>query len=179
MSRECRTLSRILRHSPQEAGLTLGPGGWVRVDDLLKGLRSLGLRLRREDIERIVAENDKSRFTLSEDVQRIRAAQGHSVAVDLQLAPAVPPPVLYHGTARSSLEAILVQGLKPGRRQHVHLSQDLETVARVGARHGKPVVLRVDTAALYAEGQLFWHTDNGVWLTDAVPPHHLAVEAWD
>jgi putative RNA 2'-phosphotransferase len=77
------------------------------------------------------------------------------------------------------LEAILVQGLKPGRRQHVHLSQDLETVARVGARHGKPVVLRVDTAALYAEGQLFWHTDNGVWLTDAVPPHHLAVEAWD
>ena len=178
MSRASRTLSRILRHTPGEAGLTLGPGGWVRVDDLLKGLRSLGMRLTREDIERIVAENDKSRFTFSEDGQRIRAAQGHSVGVDLQLAPAVPPPVLYHGTARTSLQAILVEGLKPQRRQHVHLSRDLETATRVGTRHGKPVVLRVDTAALQAEGHPFWQADNGVWLTDQVPPHHLAVEDW-
>ena len=179
MSRASRTLSRILRHSPQEAGLTLAQGGWVRVDDLLAGLRRMGQRMSREELDQIVAENDKSRFTLSEDGTRIRAAQGHSVEVDLQLAPAVPPPVLFHGTARASLQAVLVEGLKPMRRQHVHLSPDVETAQRVGERHGRPVVLRVDTAALHAEGQLFWRADNGVWLTDRGPAAHLAVEAWD
>lgn len=170
MSRESKLLSRILRHEPGLAGLTLGPGGWVPVDDLLRGMKRAGHPLRREDLHRIVAESDKQRFTLSADGRRIRAAQGHSVAIDLDLPAAVPPAELYHGTASANLDAIFAQGLVPGKRRHVHLSPDPETATRVGQRHGRPVVLRIDTATMHEVGHVFWCADNGVWLTDAVPP---------
>lgn len=173
MSRTSKLLSRVLRHTPEDAGLTLGPGGWVAVDALLRGLKRAGHRLDRAELESIVAENNKSRFTLSEDGQRIRAAQGHSVAVDLGLAPLQPPPTLFHGTARASLDAIFAQGLKPGRRQHVHLSADATTAEAVGARHGRPVVLTVHAQAMHEEGHPFWQADNGVWLTTHVPQHFL------
>lgn len=172
-------MSRILRHAPGEAGLSLEPGGWARFDDLQAGLKAAGHCLNREDVLRIMAENDKRRFTLADDGQRTRAAQGHSVAVDLQLAPAVPPPTLFHGTAWTSLEPIVAEGLKPGRRQHVHMSPDAATAQKVGARHGCPVVLRVDTARMHAEGHPFWQADNDVWLTDQVSPRYLVVEALD
>lgn len=169
MSKESKFLARVLRHEPEAAGLMLGPGGWVPVEDLLRGMKRAGHAMTMTDLRRIVEENDKQRFTLSDDGSRIRAAQGHSVAVDLALPSAAPPAELFHGTAAASLDAIFVEGLKPGRRQHVHLSMDIATAIRVGQRHGRPVVLRIDAAGMYAAAHSFWQADNGVWLTDAVP----------
>lgn len=169
MSKESKFLARVLRHEPEAAGIVLGPGGWVLVDDLLRGMKRSGHGLSWDDLRQIVAENDKQRFTLSDDGCRIRAAQGHSVAVDLALPVAVPPAELFHGTAATSLDAIFAEGLKPGRRQHVHLSVDVATAIRVGQRHGRPVVLRINAAGMHAVAHTFWQADNGVWLTDAVP----------
>jgi len=173
MSKESKFLSRILRHEPELVGLTLGTGGWVLVDNLLRGMKRAGHRIKRDELELIVAENDKRRFTLSEDGQRIRAAQGHSVAIELDLPAATPPDELFHGTAAASLDAIWADGLKPGRRQHVHLSSDPETATRVGQRHGRPVVLKIATGKMHADGHTFWQADNGVWLTDHVAPAYL------
>ncbi|EIE48598.1 phosphate acetyltransferase, partial [Citreicella sp. 357] len=164
MSKESKFLSRVLRHEPDLIGLTLGTGGWVQVDELLRGMKRAGHRLSPDALRQIVTDNDKQRFTLSEDGRRIRAAQGHSVTVDLDLTPIKPPATLFHGTARDNLDAIFASGLNPGRRQHVHLSPDEETAVKVGTRHGRPVVLRVNTAAMHANGLLFWRADNGVWL---------------
>ena len=173
MSKESKFLSRVLRHEPDLIGLTLGPGGWVQVDELLRGMKRAGHRLSPDALRQIVTDNDKQRFTLSEDGRRIRAAQGHSVVVDLGLTPTEPPVTLFHGTARDNLDAIFASGLNPGRRQHVHLSPDEETAVKVGTRHGRPVVLRVNTAAMHADGLIFWRADNGVWLTATVPPEYL------
>ena len=173
MSKESKFLSRILRHEPELVGLSLGPGGWVQVDDLLRGMKRTGRAFKREDLRRIVAESDKRRFTLSEDGRRIRAAQGHSVDIDLELPKAIPPKVLYHGTASASLDAIWAEGLLPGRRRHVHLSPDVETAIKVGTRHGRPVVLTVATGRMHADGKTFWQADNGVWLTNTVAPDYL------
>ena len=176
MSTQSKFLSRVLRHEPELVGLSLGPGGWVRVDDLLRGMTETGHGIQAEDLRQIVADSDKKRFTLTEDGQLIRAAQGHSVPVDLDLAPVKPPLQLFHGTARVTLEAIFAEGLKPGQRQHVHLSQDQETAVKVGQRHGKPVVLRVETGRMHAAGGTFWRADNGVWLTDFVAPAYLELD---
>lgn len=169
MPNHSRYLSRILRHAPAELGLELGSGGWVEIDALLKAMKKAGRRLTREDLESLVAENDKSRFSISPDGLRIRAAQGHSVPVDLQLRPATPPGTLFHGTPRSNLDRIFTDGLVPGRRQQVHLSPNIETAYRVGSRRGFAVVLTVDAATMQAGGFSFFKADNGVWLTDHVP----------
>jgi len=174
MTQDSKLLSYVLRHRPEEAGLTLDAGGWVQVDDLVAGLNAAGHRIDRETVLRIAAESDKKRFTVSDDERRIRAAQGHSVEVDLGLTPAEPPAVLYHGTAEGNLAPILAEGLKPGRRQKVHLSGDVPTAVKVGQRHGRPVVLRIDAMAMHRDGLAFWQADNGVWLADHVPPHYLA-----
>jgi len=123
MSSNPRLLARALRHDPELLGLTLGHGGWVRVDALLRGLAAIGRRTRPEELRAIVAADTKGRFTLSPDEARIRAAQGHSVPVDLQLEPVAPPERLLHGTASRHLEGIFREGLLAGRRQHVHLSE--------------------------------------------------------
>jgi len=132
-------------------------------------------RMTRDQLLEVVETNDKKRFTLSEDGKRIRAAQGHTVNVDLELAPVTPPDVLYHGTATRSLEPIQKQGLQPMWRDHVHLSADLETATKVGMRHGKPVILKVDTAGMHANGQAFYQADNGVWLTGPIAPKWFEV----
>lgn len=169
MSKQSKTLSRILRHEPEIVGLSLKPGGWVRIDDLLRGMKRAGIRLSIEELQQIVAQNDKKRFTISDDGELIRAAQGHSVDVDLGLEAVEPPNVLFHGTARVNLDSIFNDGLHPGRRQQVHLSPDPDTAERVGQRHGKPVVLRIDTGGMHRDGHLFYRADNGVWLTGYVP----------
>ena len=166
-----KRLSRHLRHAPHEIGLRLDPAGWVPVDELLAALAAHGSPVTRAQLDRVVAGNDKQRFVVDGD--RIRAQQGHSVPVDLGLAAVEPPPVLFHGTARSSLAAIRREGLRPMRRHDVHLSATEETARRVGARHGRPAVLRVDAAAMHAAGYEFRVSGNGVWLTAAVPPCHL------
>ncbi len=173
MSSTPRLLARALRHEPALLGIELGDGGWVRVDALLRGLAAIGRRTRPEELRAIVAADAKGRFTLSPDGRRIRAAQGHSVPVDLQLDPVRPPDLLLHGTASRHLAGIFRDGLLPGRRQHVHLSETEEVALRLGARHGNPVLLEVDAGALHALGLAFFRADNGVWLTGPVPVTHL------
>ena len=130
-------LSLILRHRPETIGLSLDENGWVDIDELQAAARAHGKKLDRTTLDRVVATNDKRRFVISGDGKRIRAAQGHSVAIDLALEPASPPETLYHGTATRFLASITAKGLVPGRRRHVHLSADEETAVRVGSRHGK------------------------------------------
>ena len=173
-SRVGRRLAYVLRHDPGSIGLSLDKAGWAGVDELLKAFSRHGLRATRADLEAVVAADDKSRYTLSADGRRIRAAQGHSFPVELGLEPVEPPPTLYHGTAAASLDAIHASGgLEPRSRLQVHLSADVETATRVGARHGRPVVLAVDAAAMHAEGIPFYRADNGVWLVDSVPARFL------
>lgn len=173
MSRIPRMIARALRHEPELLGLSLGAGGWVRVDDLLRGLSGVGRRVRRDELYAIVAADEKGRFSLSPDRSRIRAAQGHSVEVDLQLAAAIPPARLLHGTATRHLDGIFRDGLLPQRRQHVHLSETEETARAVGSRHGAAVIFEVDAGGLAEAGHAFWRADNGVWLTGPVPVTHL------
>lgn len=168
-----KMLSYVLRHEPASIGLDLDSAGWVQVDLLLLQLAKQGRKVSREDLERVVANSDKKRFTLSADLTRIRAAQGHSVEVDLALPPIPPPPVLYHGTTERLFPAILKEGLKPQSRQQVHLSADTETATKVGQRHGKPVVLRIAAQEMTQNGFSFYRADNGVWLTDCVPPEFI------
>ncbi|WP_330458761.1 RNA 2'-phosphotransferase [Streptomyces sp. NBC_00820] len=164
-------LSKHLRHQPERIGLTLDAAGWVEIDTLIAAALAHGFRFTREELDHVVAANDKRRFAI--DGSRIRASQGHSVSVDLGLPPTAPPPYLYHGTVAAALESIRAAGLKPMSRHDVHLSADRETATRVGARRGRPVVLAVDAGAMHRDGHVFQVSANGVWLTRAVPPRYL------
>jgi putative RNA 2'-phosphotransferase len=167
-----RFLSYVLRHNPAAIDVTLDEGGWIDVDTLLAALARYNRPLDRATLARLVAGTDKQRFQLHGD--RIRAAQGHSVPVDLHLDPASPPAVLYHGTVHRFVSSIMANGLKPGRRHHVHLSIDQQTAATVGARRGDPAVLRIDAAGMHRSGHLFYQAANGVWLTASVPPQWIS-----
>lgn len=169
-----KLLSLVLRHDPGRIGIELDPGGWVAVDELLAGLEAHGRRVTRAELEHVVAHNDKQRFAIDPLTDRIRANQGHSVAVELGLAVRVPPPHLFHGTAESRVEAILREGLHPSGRHAVHLSADEATAVRVGARHGTPRVLVVDAARMHGDGHEFTRSGNGVWLVEHVPPAYLS-----
>jgi putative RNA 2'-phosphotransferase len=162
-------LAKHLRHAPDALGLTLQPGGWVPVVDLLAASAGIGFAIAYDELIECVETNDKQRFSFDDTGDLIRANQGHSVQVDLQLEEKEPPAVLYHGTVERFLASILAEGLKKGKRHHVHLSQDVATARRVGARRGKPVILRVAAGRMYAEGIKFFRSTNGVWLTDSVP----------
>jgi putative RNA 2'-phosphotransferase len=167
-------LSYVLRHQPESIGLTLDGQGWASIDELLAKCASVGNAIDRPLLEEIVGTNVKRRFTISPDGTRIRAAQGHSVDVELGLAPVEPPETLFHGTAQRFVAAILREGLRPGRRRHVHLSTDEPSAIAVGQRHGKPVVLRIASSAMRQAGYAFYRADNGVWLTDRVPPEFIS-----
>jgi putative RNA 2'-phosphotransferase len=168
-------LSKHLRHEPERLGLKLQTGGWVGVDELLEACARNRFPITRAQLEAVVAGSDKQRFAFDESGARIRANQGHSTEVDLQLEPAEPPAVLYHGTAAGNVEAILTDGLKKMARHHVHLSPDVATATKVGARRGRPVVLLVDATAMIRDGHTFYRSANGVWLVDCVPPQYLRV----
>jgi putative RNA 2'-phosphotransferase len=164
-------LSKHLRHQPERIGLRLDEGGWVEIDALIAAAAAHGFRFTREELDHVVATNDKRRFAV--EGTRIRASQGHSIDVDLGLPPATPPPYLYHGTVARYLDAIRAEGLRPMDRHDVHLSPDRETATRVGARRGRPVVLSVDAGAMHRDGHVFHVSANGVWLTRAVPSRYL------
>ncbi|MCC5479678.1 RNA 2'-phosphotransferase [Streptomyces sp. NPDC059680] len=164
-------LSKHLRHQPERIGLTLDQGGWVEIDTLIAAAAAHGFPFTREELDHVVAANDKRRFAI--EGSRIRASQGHSIEVELGLPPATPPPHLYHGTVARNLDAIRAEGLRPMSRHDVHLSADRETATRVGARRGRPVVLTVDAGAMHRDGHVFRVSANGVWLTEAVPPRYL------
>lgn len=168
-------LSYVLRHAPESIGLKLDDNGWADIDELLEKAAVAGQSFSLETLQGVVADSDKKRFTLSPDGRAIRAAQGHSVAVDLALAPSEPPHTLYHGTATRNLDSIFADGLRPGARQQVHLSRDVETALKVGQRHGKPTVLKVSAAQMASDGFVFTQADNGVWLVDAVPARYLSL----
>jgi putative RNA 2'-phosphotransferase len=170
-------LSLVLRHRPEVLGITLDAQGWTDVATLLEKLHRNGISIDQNVLAQIVATNSKKRFAFSDDGTKIRASQGHSVAVDLGYQPAMPPQVLYHGTGEKSLNSILKSGLQKGERHHVHLSADVETAIKVGQRHGKPVVLHVAAQQMQKDGFLFFISQNGVWLTDYVPAAYLAVPA--
>lgn len=168
-----RFLSRVLRHRPDAIGITIDGQGWTNVGDLLEKAAAHGMQISREELDRIVADNDKQRFTLDAGKNRIRAAQGHSVKVDLKLPVRTPPPVLYHGTVSKFLLSIRKQGLLPGSRLDVHLSETRETAVAVGARRGKPAILVIETFPMLKAGIQFRRAENGVWLVAEVPPQFI------
>lgn len=161
-------LSLILRHKPETIGIRLTPEGWADTSLLLEKLD-----ISMENLREVVELNDKKRFILSEDSKRIRANQGHSISVDLELMPATPPELLYHGTAARNIASIMENGILKRGRNHVHLSECIDTTTQVGARYGKPVVLKVRASDMHADGQLFFRSENNVWLTDFVPSEFI------
>jgi putative RNA 2'-phosphotransferase len=170
-------LSYVLRHEPEAIGLEVDRAGWAAVDELVECAQGDGRQLDRETIERVVAESDKERFELSEDGSRIRANYGHSIEVDLGLEAEAPPEWLCHGTARKSLDSIRRQGLRPQGRQWVHLNEDdpdgRRQAREVGARHGEPVLVRVETAAV---DRAFYRSTDDIWLVAAVPSEAITIE---
>lgn len=167
-------LSKHLRHQPERLGLELLPGGWVSVDALLIAAAKDRFEISLSDLQQVVLTNDKQRFSFDLSGQLIRANQGHSTDVDLQLeVRADPPAMLYHGTHHNAVAIILAEGLKKMSRHHVHLTADLETAQRVGARRGKSSVFRVDTTSMINDGFKFYRSANGVWLVAAVPAQYL------
>lgn len=167
-------LSYVLRHHPEAIGLDLDSAGWTDVAELIARAEHAGRHFTRTDLAEVVATNPKQRFAFSRDGTRIRAVQGHSVAVELGVPPVEPPEVLYHGTAAKTLQSILMDGLLPMARQQIHLSADDVTAAAVGRRHGRPVVLEVAAGRMFRDGYQFYRADNGVWLTDSVPVTYLS-----
>jgi putative RNA 2'-phosphotransferase len=173
LTRLSKFISLVLRHQPEKFGVVLDAQGWLPISELLAAAERAGLPLSHEMLDEIVATNNKQRFAVSEDGTQIRARQGHSVAVDLQLPAIQPPEVLYHGTATRFLDAIKKEGLRPGSRQHVHLSLDAVTARSVGQRHGNPAILIINAAAMHRDGLSFYCSENGVWLTEHVPPQYI------
>ncbi len=162
-------ISLVLRHKPEEVGLLLDEQGWATVDELIEKMNSKGRHINMDILQEIVSTNDKKRFAFNEDKTKIRASQGHSIEVKLNLEPVLPLDILYHGTAIKNLDSILLHGLQKQNRQHVHLSATIETAIAVGSRHGKPVVLTIKAKAMHEAGHLFYLSANNVWLTDHVP----------
>lgn len=169
-------LSLVLRHEPSAAGVVLDAQGWVNIDELVIGAAARGRAFTRADVLHVVATNSKQRYALSDDGQKIRAVQGHSLEVELPLEAIVPPEVLWHGTADRFINSIMREGLTRQSRQHVHLSADEQTAVAVGSRHGRVVVLQVDAGRMHRDGQKFYQAENGVWLTNEVAVKYLAVK---
>ena len=167
-----RYISLILRHKPETIGLTLDEHGWADVSELIAGVNRTH-PLDMQILERIVAEDEKRRYSFNEDKTLIRANQGHSIPVDVELEQVEPPEILYHGTATKYEESIDREGLIPKSRLYVHLSGDEETARKVGMRHGKPVIYRIKSGEMQRDGHVFYRSVNGVWLIKAVPAEYL------
>lgn len=167
-------ISLILRHKPETIGITLDEHGWANVQELIDGINTTdGYHLDMEILKEIVRTDEKQRYSFNDDLTLIRANQGHSIPVDVELQETVPPEILYHGTGEKYVQLIDEQGLLPKSRLYVHLSSDRETAVKVGQRHGRPVVYTVNSAAMAADGYRFYLSANHVWLTKAVPAKYL------
>lgn len=166
-------ISLVLRHQPSKYGLALDPNGWASIDDLIAVANRAGVPLTHSLLAQVVAQNDKQRFALNDEGTAIRARQGHSIDIDLQLVPLEPPTQLFHGTAERFVPSIRKEGLLRRSRQHVHLSPDSATAIKVGQRHGKAVVLTVESGRMHHDGYQFYRSENGVWLVDSVAVRYL------
>jgi putative RNA 2'-phosphotransferase len=172
-----RFLSFVLRHSPETIRLSMDKNGWVTINELIENANKYkNIGLNHDLIKTIVETNDKQRYILSDDGKRIRANQGHSITVDLELESKIPPGILYHGTATRFLDSIMKDGLKPMTRQYVHLSPAEEIALTVGRRHGKPIILYIDAKNMYEEGFKFYLSKNKVWLTEKVPIKYIIIK---
>ncbi len=169
-------LSYVLRHNPGSIGLELEDGGWADVAELIRCALQGGVGLTEEIIEDVLSADGKQRFSLNDDGSRIRANYGHSLPVELEMEPRVPPRTLYHGTATRFLNLIFHQGVTARRRQFVHLSADRDTAGEVGRRHGEPVVLVIDSGRMCDEGAEFFVAPGGIWLTKSVPVESIGFE---
>lgn len=167
-------ISLILRHKPETIGITLDEHGWADVDELIKGL-SETYNVDKNLFEKIVLEDEKQRYSFNDDRTLIRANQGHSIPVDVELEEMVPPNVLWHGTGKKYVESIERIGLIAKSRLYVHLSNDFETAKKVGSRHGIPVIYKVNTKQMYIDGFTFYQSVNGVWLCKQVPAKYIKV----
>ncbi|MBR6229846.1 MAG: RNA 2'-phosphotransferase [Eubacterium sp.] len=165
-------ISLILRHKPEAIGISLDEHGWANVEELIAGV-SRTQPLDMATLEQIVEEDEKQRYSFNEDKTLIRANQGHSIPVDVELEEVEPPETLYHGTGEKYVASIDEQGLIPKSRLYVHLSPDEETAKKVGQRHGKPVIYTVKSGEMYKDGILFYRSVNGVWLVKDVPVKYL------
>lgn len=165
-------ISLILRHKPETIGISLDEHGWADVQELIKGV-SKTHPLNMESLVRIVEEDEKQRYSFNNDNTLIRANQGHSIPVDVELEEVVPPEILYHGTGEKYVSSIDKQGLIPKSRLYVHISGDEDTAISVGRRHGKPVVYRIRSGEMHRDGFIFFRSVNGVWLTKEVPAKYL------
>ena len=172
-------LSLVLRHRPEKIGISLDEQGWTDVALLIRQMNRNGVAITPQSLQHVVETNNKSRFAFDETKTRIRASQGHSVAVELGYTPQTPPPLLYHGTSTKYLSAILASGLEKRKRHHVHLSSDVATALQVGKRHGEAVVLRINAAAMHADKYSFFLSENKVWLTEHVPVHYISLQEED
>lgn len=166
-------ISLVLRHKPDAAGITLDEHGWANVEELLDGIHNTGREINMEVLEEIVRTDNKQRYSFSGDKKYIRANQGHSIPVDVELNEQEPPEFLYHGTADRFLGSIMAEGLKPMSRLYVHLSKDIETANNVGKRHGNPMILKVHSSQMFRDGIKFYLSENGVWLTEKVAVKYL------
>lgn len=176
LTRISRYISLLLRHQPEAGRLTVDIHGWCETKELVRAVcEKFGGDFDMATLEKIVAEDEKQRYSFSRDKSKIRANQGHSINVQVELEKLAPPEVLYHGTSSKALDAIFKEGLKPMSRLYVHLSADRDTAVKVGKRHGNPVVLRVSAGEMAGEGFEFFRSANGVWLVKAVPPKYLAI----
>lgn len=166
-------LSLVLRHAPEKIQLRLDENGWAKTNELITQCNKFHKKLNLELLDYVVENNDKKRFAFNDDKSMIRACQGHSIVVDLNMDQTMPPDFLYHGTVDEFLEAIKKEGLQKMSRQHVHLSQEKETAIKVGSRRGKPIVLIVNTKKMQEDGFVFYLSENKVWLTDEVPAKYI------
>lgn len=168
-------ISLILRHSPETIGIKLDANGWANTKELIEKCAKKGKRFSMDELEEIVATNEKKRYSFNDDKSMIRANQGHSIKIDLELTAVEPPEFLYHGTADRFYSSIQAEGIKKMSRQHVHLSKDKKTATTVGSRHGKPLILTILAGKMYADGVEFFISENGVWLTDYVDPKYISM----
>lgn len=171
-----RFISLILRHNPSSVNIKLDGNGYAKVSELIAGINKSGKHIDVETLNRIVKENNKQRFSFNEDKTKIRANQGHSIKIDLNLKKEIPPKILYHGTATRFLESIKKEGLVKKSRQYVHLSKDRETAISVGRRHGKPIVLLIDTEKMVKDGYSFYISENGVWLSENISYKYIKID---
>ena len=172
LTRTSKYVSLLLRHKPEKAGIHLDQHGWAEVDELIKGVSKTHM-FNMEILEEIVRTDNKQRYSFNEDKTKIRANQGHSIPVDVELPEMEPPELLFHGTGEKYVSSILQQGLIPKSRLYVHLSKDIDTAVKVGKRHGKEVIFQVATGQMYRDGYKFYLSVNGVWLTKEVPVKYL------
>lgn len=172
-TRTSRYISLVLRHKPEAAGITLDEHGWADVGELITGVNRTH-PLTMELLEEIVRTDEKQRYSFNEDRTLIRANQGHSIPVDVELERLEPPEVLYHGTGKKYVPSIDRQGLLPKSRLYVHLSADEDTAMKVGRRHGEPVIYTVQAGKMSTDGYAFFKSANGVWLTKEVPARYLS-----